>query len=170
MAAGIVPVCPYHRKPSSVCSGGFFGSQGGGASGVRRVAGRSGFRSADSHCGVFRTVRPNICRCNSSPHATSVRPTRRAGMRARPLICHRHTAGQKPHAPISPAGGGRFGFAAEPTGGFYPRPWAHPPNPHKFPQLVGFFVFTIRSPPAFLPAGMENTRDTCRAAIRAMHQ
>ena len=120
MAAGIVPVCPYHRKPSSVCSGGFFGSQGGGASGARRVAGRSGFRSADSHCGVFRTGRPNNCRCNSSPHATSVRPTRRADMRARPLICHRHTAGREWHASISPAGGLRCVYASKPLLRFYP--------------------------------------------------
>ena len=126
MAAGIVPVCPYHRKPSSVCSGGFFGSQGGGASGVRRVAGRSGFRSADSHCGVFRTVRPNICRCNSSPHATSVRPTRRAGMRARPLICHRHTAGNKPHEQLTPAGGLLCFYASKPSCVFTRRNGEHP--------------------------------------------
>ena len=126
MAAGIVPVCPYHRKPSSVCSGGFFGSQGGGASGARRVAGRSGFRSADSHCGVFRTGRPNNCRCNSSPHATSVRPTRRADMRARPLICHRHTAGREWHASISPAGGLRCVYAYKPSGVFTRRNEEHP--------------------------------------------
>ena len=169
MAAGIVPVCPYHRKPSSVCSGGFFGSQGGGASGARRVAGRSGFRSADSHCGVFRTGRPNNCRCNSSPHATSVRPTRRADMRARPLICHRHTAGREWHASISPAGGGGWGFKREPPHRVYnpapskppqqppPPPWAQP-HPHHPPSCV----FTRRNEehPRYLPRG-----DLCHAPV-----
>jgi hypothetical protein len=40
----------------------------------------------------------------------------------------------------------------------------------QFPQQEGFDAFTHRSPPAFLPAGTKNTRDTCRAAICAMHQ
>ena len=181
-AARIVLACLYHRKPPSVCSGGFLGSQGGDASGARRVAGTSRFRSADSHCGAHRTGRPNICRCNSSPHATSVRPTRRADMRARPLICHRHTAGRKPHVPIFPAGGGGGEGDAPPAPGSKLRPVAAPPRQHPPPPGRPRPPPTLRAgrrgggasrpppPPTFLPAGTKNTRDTCRAAIRAMHQ